>query len=441
MSMPAPSDGAPLPGVCTTETDDRLDPYAIRMRGLIEASQVLASIEDLQELLQRLLEIAQDVTQTEASSILLYTPSTDKLHFAMALNEKRDVVQEILTNHIELRIGEGIAGHVAQHKTSLIVNDAYADERFSQSVDKTSGFITHNLMCVPVLYQDELLGVVQVLNAKSRANFARQDLVLLESFASLAAVALIRARLLRAMLAQQRMHVQLEAASAIQDNFLPELPDMGPDAGIWAATKPAIFVGGDLYDCIGMADGSFILCVADVSGKGLPAALVGAALLSQIRSRASLAEDLKALLEGLNGASPSFMGPTMFATIVLGRYYPKTGRLSLAMAGHPAPIIVRPGDVEYLHFKGGPPLGVDRAALFSQHEVQIAPGESAIFYSDGVLEARSKEREFFGETRVTEALRAAKTAPRGEPLLQTVTTWFGEAPANDDITILEVWMA
>lgn len=409
---------------------------ANRLKKLIAANQALATVESLSELLPQLLHFAQDVTHAEASSILLYKPETETLEFTLAYNEQEGTAESIIKQKIELRLGEGIAGHVGLTRESLIVEDAMNDSRFFQKVDKVSGFQTRTILCAPVLYQDELLGVVQVLNAKDKPFFDFEDLVILESFSHLAAVAMVRSRMLTALLQQERMQAQLDAASIIQQNFLPSIPDIGPGQTIFAVTKPAIFVGGDFYDLIPLADGSVLVCVADVSGKGLPAALIGATLWSRIRSLVTVFDMPGSLLASLNSTMFSVMG-LMFATIVVCRYWPDSRRAVCAVAGHPPPLHVQQGRVVELQGLKGIPIGIDPNCNFTEASVELGGNESIIFMTDGITEARNAQQDFYGEDRMRVVLEQEQ-GPWSERLVADVERFRGKIALNDDMTIVEI---
>ncbi|MBG0777331.1 MAG: SpoIIE family protein phosphatase [Desulfovibrionaceae bacterium] len=421
---------------------------AERLKKLIQASQVLARVESLETLLPQLLTLAQDVTYTEGSSILLYDPAADRLRFTLARNECAGLAENLLGQNIELRLGEGIAGHVAQTREPVIVNDVSRDARFSRGTDAKTGFVTRNLMCAPIVHQDELLGVAQVLNAKERDAFDPPDLELLESFAGLAAVALIRSRLLDLRLAQERIQAQLDAAARIQASFWPAMPDLAPHAEVWARTEPAVMVGGDFYDCIPLADGSVVVAVGDVSGKGLPAALVGAALWARLRTLATTVDAPGEFLAELNRQMGAVLSGGMFATMLLGRVWPATGRVLLACAGHNAPLLCRRDACLELAVPGGLPVGLEEGTAYPSTELRLEPGDHLLFYTDGITEARAPSREFFGEERLfailSEPARSREGASgsdkslRGPRLVQTVKDWRAGASANDDVSVLEV---
>lgn len=411
---------------------------ALRLQRLIEANQALAQVESVDELLPLLLRFAQEVTVAEASSILMYKPDTETLEFTLAYNEQEGTAESIINRNIELKLGEGIAGTVAQTRESIIVADVSKDARFYSNVDKVSGFETKSILCAPIMHQDELLGVVQVLNAKQKQFFDAQDLLILESFSHLAAVALVRSRLLEAMLRQERIQAQIDAAARIQSNFLPRIPDIGPEQSIYAITKPAIFVGGDFYDVISMPDDSLFICVADVSGKGLPAALIAATLWTTIRTLAPRHDTPGALLQALNDEVSGVMSHEMFATLVCCRYWPGTREGQVSLAGHLPPVIVGEGKVHSFNGLKGMPIGIEEGGKYSDVVFTLNRGYSFICLTDGVTEARDREGRFYGDSRLHSFFKQHNSGPYGPELLKRIDNWQQHTAASDDLTIVEI---
>lgn len=412
---------------------------AKRLQKLIRANQALAQVESIRELLPLLLRLAQDVTNAEASSILLFNPEEQCLEFALAMNDTEGAAERILETNFRLKLGEGIAGHVALIRKPLVIADAQSDDRFFCKADEVSGFTTRTLLCVPILHKDELLGVVQVLNAKDKRSFDDEDLELLESFCHLAAVALVRSRLLEALLDQERLRTQLDAAATIQSNFFPRIPELPDGSHVWAVTRPAIFVGGDCYDVIPLGDGSVLFYVADVSGKGLPAALVGTALWSRIRSLSSHVPETADLLEALATDMYGILGMGVFITVALGRYWPASGQMSLCVAGHVPPLFCRADGAQMISQSMGLPLGIDPDLSYDAHTLRLEPGDSLLLLTDGVTEARNRQGEFYGEERLLAFLDSGRSAPRGLDLMREVDRWFDGFEANDDVTLMEIW--
>jgi len=414
---------------------------ARRLKNLVKAGQSLADIESLESLLPQLLELAQEVTDAEASSILLYDPKLDVLEFALAKNEALgEETEQILKSSIALKMGEGLAGWVAVNRKPVIIRDVQQDTRFFKEADHYTGFRTHTLLCVPIIYGEELLGVIEVLNSKDKPCFDGEDEEILDSFAHLAAVAIIRSRLLETQLKQQRLQIELEAASQIQSQFCPECPQMAGGSNAWAVSLPAAFVGGDLYDVLPMPDGSWLTYVADVCGKGLPAALIMVALWARIRSDAMIHQELDKLLESVNSAMHNLLAKEgFFATIMVGKYWPETGKMQLARGGHLFPIWFVGNGIEKVPNLKGLPLGIMPNPEYDTKEITIEPGQSLLFITDGVTEAQNERDELFGSRRLSEYVKTASGPPWGSKLLDEVRAWQGKAEVSDDLTILEIW--
>ncbi|WP_421903977.1 SpoIIE family protein phosphatase [Maridesulfovibrio sp.] len=413
-----------------------------RLKKLIQANEVLASIESLVDLLPQLLRLAQDVTGAEASSIMLYNEKKNVLEFAWAMNDVLgDKAMKNLKTGFELPMGQGIAGWVADHREALNVFDAQNDDRFSKVADKKTGFVTKCILCTPIIHQGKLLGVVQVLNSIDKECFGKEDEELLESFGHLAGVALVRSELMLQRLNQQKFETQLEAAARIQKQFNPRQPELKGENLIWGSSIPAQFVGGDLYDFIPNSDGSWYIYVADVSGKGLPAALIMSALWTRIRAEALVERTPGEMLKAVNAGAYEFMNGEVFATMVLLRYFPESGKCEFALAGHPAPLLVADGKAESLERPFGLPVGILDEGDFGTSEFVLDKGESLIIVTDGVDEARAGDGEFFGEERMEKILRQGGTPRAGEKLLKAVADWRGETPPNDDTTVVEIYRA
>ncbi len=164
---------------CTTEG----------MREIFEIAKSLSSVMDVDALLKRVGMAAEKLLNAEASSIMLLDEDKQSLSFKVATGEKGGVVQKM-----KVKMGQGIAGLVAQNKKMIVANDAASDPRFNKEMDKASGFVTRSMICVPMIVESELVGVVEILNKKA-GGFDEDDAIILESLSSLAAVSINNARL------------------------------------------------------------------------------------------------------------------------------------------------------------------------------------------------------------------------------------------------------
>ncbi len=236
------------------------------------------------------------------------------------------------------------------------------------------------------------------------------------------------------------MENQLKTASKIQTLFWPELPK--PEEGIhtWAVSQPAAYVGGDFYDVITFADKSVLAYVADVSGKGVPAALIMAAVFTKIRAEASLHQNLNLILQAVNEAMYELASTEgYFTTMLLLKYWPERRDVEMIRAGHINPVLASGTDVREISHLKGVSLGVMEEVDYQIDRLVLNPGESLLLFSDGVSEAENEKVEQFGYQRVLEHLSASRSLPRGKGLLEAVLKWRGEALANDDLTIFEIW--
>ena len=232
---------------------------------------------------------------------------------------------------------------------------------------------------------------------------------------------------------------QLKTASKIQTLFWPELPT--PEGGIrtWAVSQPASYVGGDFYDAIILPDKSVLAYVADVSGKGVPAALIMAAVSTKIRAEASLQQNLNLILRAVNGSMYELASTEgYFATMLLLKYWPRMKRIEMIRAGHINPVLVSPTGVREISGLKGVSLGVMEEVDYELAELALEPGESLLLFSDGVTEAENERVEQFGYQRLIDHLSTSKSFPHGEGLLESVREWRGQAVVNDDLTIFEI---
>jgi len=237
-----------------------------------------------------------------------------------------------------------------------------------------------------------------------------------------------------------RLKFQLETATKVQSLFWPKLPVLKGGSRVWAVSVPAAYVGGDFYDVIALPDGSLLVYVADVSDKGVPAALIMAALSTRIRSEAQQQHEIGELVGSINASTCRLISEEgFFITIVVGRYWPGSGRIQVLTAGHPPPLWTGDSGSRKLNVAGGIALGVSPEARYEKSELIIGPGESVLFYSDGILEARNVKGELLGAERLVGLLAEVKGPPWGPELLEAVRLWQADSPAEDDLTMLEIW--
>jgi serine phosphatase RsbU (regulator of sigma subunit)/anti-sigma regulatory factor (Ser/Thr protein kinase) len=301
-------------------------------------------------------------------------------------------------------------------------------------------------LAVPLISQGELIGVLNLGKRLSEQEYSADDYSLLNNLATQAAPSLRVAQLVREQeqeaRARERIENEMRVARLIQKTLLPkELPELGG----WSLDvyyQPARAVGGDFYDFIHLKDGRLGLIIGDVTDKGVPAAIVMATTRSVMRSTAEQLSEPGEVLERANNLLCPDIPENMFVTCLYAILDPLTGRLEFANAGHDLPYRSFAGGVGELRARGMP-LGLMPGMKYEQKEVVIQPGDSVLFYSDGLVEAHNPHGEMFGFPRLKELVSQHKgDAGLIEFLLGelegfTSTGWEQE----DDVTFLTLHRA
>jgi serine phosphatase RsbU (regulator of sigma subunit)/anti-sigma regulatory factor (Ser/Thr protein kinase) len=296
-------------------------------------------------------------------------------------------------------------------------------------------------LAVPLVSQGELIGVLNLGPRLSEQDYSSDDRRLLDKLAAQAAPALRVAQLVREQKAEaatrQRFEQELEVARLIQQNFLPrKLPDL-PGWQIAAYYRPAREVGGDFYDVIPLPDGRVAFVVGDVTDKGVPAALVMSATRSVLRASAQRLIEPGLVLERVNEHLCPDMPEKMFVTCLYGVLDPSSGHLRFANAGHDLPYVKTAEGVVELRARGMP-LGLMPGMPYEEKEATLAPGDSVLLHSDGVVEAHDPDRDMFGFPRLKAVM--AET-PGGQELIDRVLSDLeaftgSDTDQEDDITMV-----
>ncbi|MDD5557053.1 MAG: SpoIIE family protein phosphatase [bacterium] len=410
------------------------------LSALVEISKIINSTLDLDTLLTMIMEIIQQVLNAESGSLMLIDERGEELWYRVALGAKGKELQ----NGFRLKMGQGIAGWVAQHGEPLLVPDVRADDRFYSVPDEVLGHRTRSMLCVPLQAQGRTFGVLQAINSKSPGGFVRDDLDLFIAFSSQAAVALENARMHARLIEKNRVEQELMIARQIQQNFLPASFPKVAGVKLHARTLPAWETGGDFYDCLDLGGGRVGAVIGDVSGKGVPAALYMVKALSEFHFHASAAAGIDRALGALNDALFERSTSGMFVTLLYVVADTGARALSWGSAGHPPGIVKRAGTgaLEVLEGGDGMPLGVVSGARYAARTVPFERGDLLFLYTDGIIEARNRQGREFGMGRlkalVARSRGGAEAAVR--QALRSVERFAKGAPQHDDLTALAVRM-
>jgi len=253
---------------------------------------------------------------------------------------------------------------------------------------------------------------------------------------------MLRIKLLHDTVLKQstQLNQQLKTATKIQSLFWPKIPELKAGGHIWAVSVPATYVGGDLYDVIPLPDESLLAYVADVSDKGVPAALIMAALSTTIRSESQTQNEIDELLASINNNLYNLISEEgFFATIVIVKYWPVSGKMQFALGGHFQPLWIVEDGIGNMPQLNGISLGIMPDAHFEKKEITLSPGESILLFTDGLIEAENEGKELFGNERLIRYIKDKKGKHIGKGLLDEIRKWRGNAIINDDLTLLEIW--
>jgi sigma-B regulation protein RsbU (phosphoserine phosphatase) len=404
-------------------------------KGLVEVSALINGITESRELLPAILEVARRVMEVEAASLFL-TDSKGDLELANASGGGRSSLDG---GKIVVPRGRGVAGWVLEHSEPLLVPDAYADARFFPDVDRQTGFRTRSILCVPLIRNGTVIGVLQVLNPIRRQSFVEADLEAFEAYANLAATAIDKLRTIERQREQQRVAQEFAFAREIQASFLPQsLPQLA-HVNFAATYRPALHVGGDFYDVLELGPDEIFFVVGDVSGKGMPAALLMAQALSILRLIVKPGISPVTAMARWNAMLSGHTIRGMFITALLGRMVPSTRCVELCSAGHCHPFRVGDGGApQELKFAGSPPLGLLPELPARSHAITLGLHEWIVLYTDGLIESFNARDEPLDREGVEKLLNGkfASAADVVDALNAGELNHRQQASPHDDLTIL-----
>lgn len=337
-----------------------------------------------------------------------------------------------------LHIEESLVGWMLLNKRPLLINDPRGDDRFrGVRWDET----IRSFLCVPLLVKSELAGILTVFNKTGADEFNEDDQRLLSIVAAQSAQVIENARLYEQEEALRRMREEFRLASEIQLGLLPKEAPVLPGYDIAGASSPAEAVGGDYFDFMRVRTGGLALCLADVSGKGLSAALLMANLQATIRAQTLARLAPKKCLEYSNALLCQSTDTHKFATCFYGVLDTGCHTIHYANAGHDPPFVVPDGAPPARLDTGGLVLGFLEDLTYEESSVIMNPGDALVIYSDGVTDAVNHDDEPFGEERLRRLLdeRRDETAERTvESIFDAVRSHAGDCDQADDITVVMV---
>lgn len=427
---------------------------------------------EVDAILKIILESALETTEASAGVIYLVSNNKEALEPRVVLNffppmyiDATVTTSERRTEELEdemrgqtFAVGQGVIGEVAQTGRPVLIDDVRAAGIMLGTT--TEYMRNRSMLVVPLRVRDETLGVMAVLN-KQRGSFGPDDQSLLQALADQASLSVNNAMMTVEVAEQERLRRDLQIARDIQKKLLPDHCPIIPGFEIAARGTSALEVGGDYYDFFWVDDDHLGIVVADVSGKGVYAALVVAMIRSAFRTQALGNHDVRDVLSRVNAFIEEDLRRDMFVTCVYGILEVSTKKFSWARAGH-EPLVITHNDAEHtvdILSPDGFALGVigspDFSELLEVNTIELHPGDRLLLFTDGLTEAMNSKGEEFGMERILSSLAdqtpCIRTPHSGnevgcdsldhEPdemihLEEAVSLHVGDAPQSDDLTIV-----
>lgn len=413
----------------------RLEQKIKRLSTLIDVNALISSSLNLDQILENVMTISKKVMNADASSLMLIDEKTNELVYEVALGS----VGEKLKQEFRLKMGQGIAGAVAEDGRPLLIEDVYTHPKFYRGHDEATGYRTKSMIAVPLKIGDRITGIAQVINRLDGNSFDRDDLELFIALCSMAAIAIENAKMHRSLMEKQRLVKDMEFARTVQESFLPQQTPEIEGYAFSTHYTPAQEVGGDFYDFIQVDDSRTGIVIGDVSGKGVPAALYMAKLGSDLRTLAFTEKAPAAALRQLNDLLADRSRRGMFASVLYLELDSRSSSMTVSNAGHLPPLVKKTdGTVAKISSSGGSPLGILKGMQFGQETFQVFPGDTVILYTDGIIEAMNDRKELYGYERFKEIIRKSPSGAEAlkSAILADVNCFTGLGPQHDDMTLV-----
>jgi sigma-B regulation protein RsbU (phosphoserine phosphatase) len=301
-------------------------------------------------------------------------------------------------------------------------------------------------LLLPLTFRDRLLGLLSLGPRMGDAPYTRNDKHLLTSVAIQTALALensdLAAQIAHEVAQRERYLRDLEIAREVQERLYPQAPPVPKGLACAGHCRPARAVGGDYYDLFGVPGGQFGIAIGDISGKGIPAALLMASLQAYLRGL-TLAEVPRPalLMENINRLVLESTPDNRYATFFYGQYDPSTREFTYVNGGHVPPLVFRAGGTVERLDVGGPVVGLITPVTYTQKTLTLEKGDLVVMYTDGISEAMNAGDEEFGEERLVETVRAHPGASPSDligSLIAAADEFAAGAPQHDDVTVLVV---
>ena len=409
-----------------------------KLRMLLDITKTISRSLDLDEVLNVVMDTLDSLIPYDAAGIYLVKCSRP-------LAERDGEPDETCVFHTEavrgydiadlqelrLKMGEGLIGHVAVSGKPYIARDVRNDPRYINARART-----RSEMVAPIISNEEVIGVFDLESDELDA-YSEDDLEVLMLLASQVAIIIDKVMLHEQLIEKQRLETQLEVARQVQLELLPPRDPQLEGFDISAYNFPTEEVSGDYYDWVRVYDDQIGVVIADVAGKGVPAALLMAFLRASLRAASHIGYAPHISMSKVNYLLWESIERNQFVTAFYGILDATNRTLAYSNAGHNPPLLIDVDGKTRFEERGGVPLGMFRDSRYYEYFATIEPGQMLVLYTDGVTEAMNPSGEEYGGQRlVAAALRGRHLSAREliDFIHRDVIDWTGGLGAHDDVT-------
>lgn len=407
-----------------------------KLRLLLDITKKISRSLDLREVLNLVMDTLGSLIPYDAAGI--YVLKCSKPDSNAAPSQTCVFTTEAVRGYdiedlmeLRLKMGEGIIGHVALTGEPVISPDVRHDSRYVNAREETL-----SEMVAPIISNDEVIGVFDLESDRLNA-YDDDDLQVLMLLASQVAIIIEKVMLHEQLIEKKRLEVQLEVARQVQLELLPAADPKLEGFDICAWNFSTEEVSGDYYDWLSIYEDQIGLVIADVSGKGVPAALLMAFLRASLRAAIHIGYAPHISMAKVNYLLWESIERHQFVTAFYGVLDASNKTLAYTNAGHNPPLVMNADGSAHFIERGGLPLGMFRNTRYYEYYQSIEPGQTLVLYTDGVTEATGSKGEEYGRVRLEEAVRHNRHLSARElitAIQQDVLTWTDGRGASDDMT-------
>jgi serine phosphatase RsbU (regulator of sigma subunit) len=418
---------------------------------LLQVAQAVVSLDNLDDILDTIVHLLPILIGVDASAFFLWDPNRGAYFPAKVLGDNPRLVDEILAN--VYKPGEFPLLDAVKNSETFLVQPLEGENLTPECWSCVPASETHwdyaeahllspnLLLAFPLTVKGEFYGALLARETRAPREGYQRRLEIITGVAQQAALAVQDDRLQAETIVRERLEREIQLARQIQQTFLPSEVISPPGWNLDVRWQTARQVGGDFYDYFPLPGNRLAMVVADVSDKGMPAALYMTVARTLIRASAQEDDSPAQILMRVNDLLLGDTQTGMFVTAIYAELSLDTGDIVYVNAGHNLPVLRRAdGHVEQLE-KGGVALGAWEDITLVNRKITLNNGDCLIFYTDGVTEAFSDEDEPFGEKRLLEVVGSSKEESASS-ILDTIDdalqTFIGSNPPSDDVTMLAV---